>query len=160
MRQVLEEPLPVPVVWNSGGYDRVETLRALEGRVDVYLPDLKYLDPETAGRYSAAPDYPGAAQAAIEEMFRQTGPCRFDKAGLLTRGVVIRHLILPGQTAQAKAVMDWVARTFHKGAVLFSLMSQYWICPAFVRSAPAPGRSTPLPLTSPGCNEDVFINCS
>ena len=81
VRQVLEEPLPVPVVWNSGGYDRVETLRALEGRVDVYLPDLKYLDPETAGRYSAAPDYPGAAQAAIEEMFRQTGPCRFDKAG-------------------------------------------------------------------------------
>ena len=111
VRQVLEEPLPVPVVWNSGGYDRVETLRALEGRVDVYLPDLKYLDPETAGRYSAASDYPGAAKAAIEEMFRQTGPCRFDEAGLLTRGVVIRHLILPGQTAQAKAVMDWVART-------------------------------------------------
>ena len=125
VRQVLEEPLPVPVVWNSGGYDRVETLRALEGRVDVYLPDLKYLDPETAGRYSAASDYPGAAKAALEEMFRQTGPCRFDEAGLLTRGVVIRHLILPGQTAQAKAVMDWVARTFPKGAVLFSLMSQY-----------------------------------
>ena len=103
VRQVLEEPLPVPVVWNTGGYDRVKTLRALEGRVDVYLPDLKYLDPETAGRYSAAPDYPGAAQAAIEEMFRQTGPCQFDEAGLLTRGVVIRHLILPGQTAQAKA---------------------------------------------------------
>ena len=79
----------------------------------------------TAGRYSAAPDYPGAAQAAIEEMFRQTGPCQFDEAGLLTRGVVIRHLILPGQTDQAKAVMDWVARTFPKGAVLFSLMSQY-----------------------------------
>jgi len=77
VRQVLEEPLPVPVVWNSGGYDRVETLRALEGRVDVYLPDLKYLDPETAGRYSAASDYPGAAKAAIEEMFRQTGPCFF-----------------------------------------------------------------------------------
>lgn len=113
------------MVWNTGGYDRVKTLRALEGRVDVYLPDLKYLDPETAGRYSAAPDYPGAAQAAIEEMFRQTGPCQFDEAGLLTRGVVIRHLILPGQTAQAKAVMDWVARTFPKGAVLFSLMSQY-----------------------------------
>ena len=141
--------------------------------MDVYLPDLKYLDPETAGRYSAAPDYPGATQAAIEEMFRQTGPCQFDEAGLLTRGVVIRHLILPGQTAQAKAVMDWVARTFPKGAVLFSLMSQYtpwgdlsafpeldrrlrrgrwraarticgiWICPVFVRSAPAPGRSTP-----------------
>ena len=79
VRQVLEEPLPVPVVWNTGGYDRVETLRALEGRVDVYLPDLKYLDPETAGRYSAAPDYPGAAQAAIEEMFHRGGPLLADE---------------------------------------------------------------------------------
>ena len=118
-------PLPVPVVWNSGGYDRVETLRALEGLVDVYLPDLKYLDPDTAGRYSAAPDYPEAAAAAIREMVRQTGPCRFDGDGLLRRGTVIRHLILPGQVGQAKAVMDWVAREFPRGTVLFSLMSQY-----------------------------------
>ena len=118
-------PLPVPVVWNSGGYDRVETLRALEGLVDVYLPDLKYLDPDAAGRYSAAPDYPEAAQAAIREMVRQTGPCQFDGEGLLRRGTVIRHLILPGQVGQAKAVMDWVAREFPRGTVLFSLMSQY-----------------------------------
>ena len=118
-------PLPVPVVWNSGGYDRVETLRALEGLVDVYLPDLKYLDPDAAGRYSAAPDYPEAAAAAIREMVRQTGPCQFDGEGLLRRGTVIRHLILPGQVGQAKAVMDWVAREFPRGTVLFSLMSQY-----------------------------------
>ena len=118
-------PLPVPVVWNSGGYDRVETLRALEGLVDVYLPDLKYLDPDTAGRYSAAPDYPEAAAAAIREMVRQTGPCQFDGDGLLRRGTVIRHLILPGQVGQAKRVMDWVAREFPRGTVLFSLMSQY-----------------------------------
>ena len=118
-------PLPVPVVWNSGGYDRVETLRALEGLVDVYLPDLKYLDPDAAGRYSAAPDYPEAAAAAIREMVRQTGPCQFDGEGLLRRGTVIRHLILPGQVVQAKAVMDWVAREFPRGTVLFSLMSQY-----------------------------------
>ena len=118
-------PLPVPVVWNSGGYDRVETLRALEGLVDIYLPDLKYLDPDTAGRYSAAPDYPEAAAAAIREMVRQTGPCQFDGDGLLRRGTVIRHLILPGQVGQAKAVMDWVAREFPRGTVLFSLMSQY-----------------------------------
>ena len=117
--------LPVPVVWNSGGYDRVETLRALEGLVDIYLPDLKYLDPDTAGRYSAAPDYPEAAAAAIREMVRQTGPCQFDGDGLLRRGTVIRHLILPGQVGQAKAVMDWVAREFPRGTVLFSLMSQY-----------------------------------
>ena len=122
---LIRHPLPVPVVWNSGGYDRVETLRALEGLVDVYLPDLKYLDPDTAGRYSAAPDYPEAAAAAIREMVRQTGPCRFDEDGLLRRGTVIRHLILPGQVGQAKAVMDWVAREFPRGTVLFSLMSQY-----------------------------------
>ena len=122
---LIRHPLPVPVVWNSGGYDRVETLRALEGLVDVYLPDLKYLDPDTAGRYSNAPDYPEAAQAAIREMVRQTGPCQFDGEGLLRRGTVIRHLILPGQVGQAKAVMDWVSREFPPGTVLFSLMSQY-----------------------------------
>ena len=122
---LIRHPLPAPVVWNSGGYDRVETLRALEGLVDIYLPDLKYLDPDTAGRYSAAPDYPEAAVAAIREMVRQTGPCQFDGDGLLRRGTVIRHLILPGQVGQAKAVMDWVAREFPRGTVLFSLMSQY-----------------------------------
>ena len=122
---LIRHPLPVPVVWNSGGDDRVETLRALEGLVDVYLPDLKYLDPDTAGRYSAAPDYPEAAAAAIREMVRQTGPCQFDGDGLLRRGTVIRHLILPGQVEQAKRVMDWVAREFPRGTVLFSLMSQY-----------------------------------
>ena len=118
-------PLSVPAVWNSGGYDRVETLRTLDGLVDIYLPDLKYLDPETAGRYSAASDYPQAAQAAIREMVRQTGPCRFDEHGLLIRGTGIRHLILPGQVEQAKRIMDWVAREVPPGSVLFSLMSQY-----------------------------------
>lgn len=115
----------VPVVWNSGGYDTVETLRRLEGKVDVYLPDLKYLDAETARRYSAAPDYPEIAAAAIREMVRQTGPCRFDDNGLLLKGIIIRHLILPGQVNQAKAVMDWAASEFGPGTVLFSLMSQY-----------------------------------
>lgn len=116
---------PVPVVFNTGGYDRAETLRGLEDRIDVYLPDLKYLDSDAARRYSAAPDYPEIAQAAIREMVRQTGPCRFDDNGLLLRGTIIRHLILPGQIGQAKAVMDWVAREFAPGTVLFSLMSQY-----------------------------------
>ena len=117
--------LPVPVVYNTGGYDKVDTLKRLEGLVSIYLPDLKYLDSNTARRYSAAADYPQMATAAIREMVRQTGPCQFDGAGLLTRGVIIRHLILPGQLSQAKAVMDWVAREFPPGSVLFSLMSQY-----------------------------------
>ena len=122
--QLLEEPLPVPVVWNSGGYDRVETLRALEGKLDIYLPDLKYLDPALAERYSGAADYPQAAQAAIREMVRQTGPYVLE-GGLLKRGVIVRHLILPGRLNEAKAVMDWVAGTFPPGSVLFSLMRQY-----------------------------------
>ena len=121
---LLREPLPVPVVWNSGGYDRVETLRALEGKVDIYLPDLKYLTPELALRYSDAADYPEAATAAIREMVCQTGPYVMED-GLLKRGVVIRHLILPGRLGESKAVMDWVAETFEPGTVLFSLMRQY-----------------------------------
>lgn len=123
--QALEAPLPVPVVWNSGGYDRVETLRALEGKIDVYLPDYKYPDAAGAKDYAGAADYPEVAQAAIREMVRQTGPCVFDGEGLLRRGVVIRHLLLPGRLAQAKEVMDWVAGTFPPNTVLFSLMSQY-----------------------------------
>ena len=122
--RLLEEPLPVPVVWNSGGYDRVETLRALEGKVDIYLPDLKYLTPALAERYSGAADYPAAAAAAIRETVRQTGPCQIED-GLLKRGTVIRHLVLPGHLAEAKGVMDFVAGEFPAGTVLFSLMSQY-----------------------------------
>lgn len=125
LSRVLERPLPVPVVWNTGGYERVETLRAMEGKVDVYLPDLKYVDSEKAARYSGAADYPEAAKAAILEMFRQTGPVQLDETGIIQRGVIIRHLILPGQLPAAKAVMDWVAEQFQPGDVLFSLMSQY-----------------------------------
>ena len=125
IRAALEEPLPVPVVWNSGGYDLPETLRTLEGKVDVWLPDLKYLDRAAAARYSGAADYPERATAAILEMYRQTGPCEYDRDGLLRRGLVIRHLLLPGKLAEAKRVMDWAAEQFPPGAVLFSLMSQY-----------------------------------
>lgn len=122
---LLEQPLSVPVVYNTGGYDKVETLRTLDGKVDVYLPDLKYLDSGSARRWSAAADYPEIAMAAIEEMFRQTGPCVFGEDGLLKKGVIIRHLVLPGRLEEAKAVMDWVAERFAPGEVLFSLMSQY-----------------------------------
>ena len=124
VRSALEEPLPVPVVLNSGGYDRVETLKALEGKVQIYLPDYKYRTADYAGRYSDAPDYPQAAEAAILEMFRQTGLVCYEN-GLLKQGVIIRHLLLPGRLAEAKRVMDWVAEHFGPGEVLFSLMSQY-----------------------------------
>lgn len=124
VRELLAEPLPVPVVWNSGGYDRVETLRGLEGKIQIYLPDLKYLTPALGERYSGAEDYPAVATAAIEEMVRQVGPYVMEE-GLLKSGVVIRHLILPGRLQEAKAVIDYVAERFPPGTVLFSLMRQY-----------------------------------
>ena len=125
LSELLEQPFAVPVVYNTGGYDKADTLRMLEGKVDIYLPDLKYLSPDSARRWSAAADYPETATAAILEMFRQTGPCVFDENGLLKKGVIIRHLVLPGRLNEAKEVMDWVAAHFAPGEVLFSLMSQY-----------------------------------
>lgn len=116
--------LPVPVVYNCGGYERVETLRALEGLVDVYLPDLKYADGTLAAELSGAADYFPVACEAIREMFRQVGPYVLED-GLLTRGVVIRHLVLPGYLDNTRRVLDWIAETFAPGDVLVSLMSQY-----------------------------------
>ena len=126
LTRVLSRPIPggLPVVWNCGGYESVPTLRALEGKVDIYLPDLKYMSSAKAERYSHAPDYPEAAKAAIWEMYRQRGPVRFE-GDLLKSGVIIRHLLMPGGLSDTKAVMDWVAETFPPGAVLFSLMAQY-----------------------------------
>ena len=114
----------MPVVWNCGGYESVETLRRLEGRVQVYLPDFKYALSAPAREYSAAVDYPEIAEAAILEMFRQTGPYK-EENGQLKSGVLIRHLVLPGELENTKAVIDWVSGTFRPGDVLFSLMSQY-----------------------------------
>ena len=123
--EALNEPLPVPVVWNCSGYASVETLRALEGKVQIYLPDLKYADSALAQKLSCASDYFDKTTAAIEEMYRQVGAAVTGEDGLLRKGVVIRHLMLPGQLENTKQCIDWVARTFPKGEVLFSLMSQY-----------------------------------
>lgn len=117
--------LGIPVVWNSSGYESVETLRALEGLVQVYMPDFKYADPALAERYSAAPDYPAAALAAIREMYRQTGPFQMDGEGILQRGLLIRHLILPGSPENTLRVMDAVEDNLPAKNILFSLMSQY-----------------------------------
>lgn len=120
----LAEPLPVPVVWNCGGYEKAETLRMLEGKVQVYLPDLKYALPGPAEEFSGAADYFDWAAPAIREMFRQTGPYRMER-GTLKSGVLIRHLLLPGQLENTRRCIDFVAQTFRPGDVLFSLMSQY-----------------------------------
>ena len=125
--------LGIPVVWNSSGYESVESLRRLEGLVQVYMPDYKYTRADLALRWSFAKDYPEVAPAAIREMYRQVGPYRMDEEGLLQSGVLIRHLILPGQREMAMDVIDFVAEEFPRGCVLFSLMSQYTPMPGLER---------------------------
>lgn len=126
----LDPQPPVPVVWNSNGYDSADTLRRFAGRVQIYLPDLKYADDDLARRYSGVGDYFATATAAIREMFRQTGSFELDDDGMLRRGVVIRHLILPGCVENSLRVIRYVAENFRKGEVMFSLMRQYLPCGA------------------------------
>ena len=119
----LAEPLPVPVVWNSGGYEKVETLRRFEGKVQVYLPDLKYIQADSARKYSAAGDYFDFAGPALKEMLRQTGPLVLDGDGIIRRGTLVRHLILPGRAEESMAILDWIAENLPGAWV--SLMAQY-----------------------------------
>ena len=113
----------IPIVYNSSGYERVETLRLLEGWVDVYLPDFKYIDPAMARLLSGAADYPDVAMAAIGEMLRQTGPAQYDESGLMLRGTQIRHLVLPGLTGDSMRILTAIADEFPGTPV--SLMGQY-----------------------------------
>lgn len=117
--------LSIPVVWNSSGYDSIEMLRRLEGLVQIYMPDLKYMSGETAKRYSAAPDYPEVAQTAIREMYRQVGSFELDDEDMLKSGVLIRHLILPDNEQNSREVIDFIADNFPGDMVLFSLMCQF-----------------------------------
>ena len=121
----LDEPLGVPVVYNCGGYESLEVLKALEGKIDIYIPDLKYADDSLAFDYSAAKNYFETATAAIKEMYRQTGSYKINDEGIMQRGVIIRHLVLPGQLENSKRVIDWVSSNFKVGEILFSLMSQF-----------------------------------
>ncbi|OCN02876.1 radical SAM protein [Clostridium sp. W14A] len=117
---------PVPVVYNCGGYETSETLRMLEGLVDIYLPDLKYADGELAGRLSGAEDYVQVSRAAVLEMERQTGPAVYDENGMMRKGTLARHLMLPGHTRDSIAVLDWLAANLP--GVPVSLMAQYVPC--------------------------------
>ena len=137
----LPETLPVPVVYNCGGYERVETLQRLAGKIQIYLPDLKYMHSALAARCAHAPDYPEIAKAAIREMVRQVGPVRFDENGMLLSGVIIRHLVLPGEIENALDAIDWVRESFPSGTVMLSLMGQYLPCG---RAKQMPGLDRPL----------------
>ena len=116
--------LDIPVVYNTGGYERVETLRALRGYVDIYLPDMKYFSDRLAEELSSAPGYFETAMRAVEEMLRQTGKPRYSPDGMLQKGVIIRHLVIPGQYHDSEEVIRRVGERFGNN-VLFSLMSQY-----------------------------------
>lgn len=116
--------LQIPVVWNSGGYDAVETIRAMSGHVSVWLPDLKFQDSDLSRRMAAAPDYFERATAAIREMARLAGKAVFDEEGLMQRGLLIRHLVLPGHTLDSVRILEWIAAEFG-ASVPVSLMSQY-----------------------------------
>lgn len=129
----IKPTLGIPVVWNCGGYESVETLRMLEGLVDIYLPDFKYFSPDLSRDYSAAPDYPAIATEAVQEMYRQTGPYTEEK-DLAKRGVNIRHLVLPGCRADSMNVLRHIASILPPAEIRISVMRQY--TPDFAADAP------------------------
>ena len=129
----LTPKLPVPVVYNCGGYEQIESIRALEGKVDIFLPDMKYADATLSRQLSGAVDYFSVASRAICQMVNQTGPVQWQGEKIL-RGVIIRHLILPGHVENSLKILDWIGETFAPGQVLVSLMRQYTPMPGL----PAP----------------------
>lgn len=118
------EGLSIPIVYNTSGYERTESLRLLEGLVDIYLPDMKYVSKELSKEYSNAPDYFEVASKAIEEMVRQVGETEFDEKGIMKKGVIVRHLVLPGSTKDSKAVLDYLWNTYGD-RIYISIMNQY-----------------------------------
>jgi putative pyruvate formate lyase activating enzyme len=121
----IKHRLPVPVVWNTGGYENTDALRALDGLVDIYLPDFKYHSPALAKKYSHAEDYPEIVQKAIAEMHRQRGAVLFDGNGMLKSGVMVRHLVLPSHRADSIEVLRTLAQLVPVRDIRLSLMSQY-----------------------------------
>ena len=124
----LLDGINVPVVYNCGGYEKISSLKKLEGKVQIYLADYKYALAGPAEKYSSAPDYPEIAEKAILEMYRQTGDFELDENGLMKKGLIVRHLVLPGQLENSKRVIDFFVRHFKEKRVMLSLMGQYIPC--------------------------------
>ena len=124
LKRAKAQGLHIPVVYNSSGYEKAEILKILDGLVDIYLPDFKYMDPELAGKYSHAKDYPQVAKLALEEMVRQVGMPEFDSRGMMKRGVIVRHLLLPGHVKNSKNVLKYLYETYGD-KIYISMMSQY-----------------------------------
>ncbi len=126
---IAKPKLRVPVVYNTSGYERIEAIRALEGYVGIYLPDIKYFSPQLSQAYSKAKDYFDIASAAVKEMIRQTGAIEYDEQGIMQRGVIIRHMVLPGHREDSIDILRWISNNLPEDKFLLSLMSQY--TPAF-----------------------------
>jgi len=120
----IEKGLDLPLVYNTGGYDLVSTLKLLDGIFDIYMPDFKYSDPEVAKRYSNAPDYPEVVKSALQEMHRQTGDLKLDKKGIAQRGLIIRHLVLPEDQAGTEEALKFISSELSKDSYV-NLMDQY-----------------------------------
>ena len=117
--------LSIPVVYNCGGYEKPEVIRLLDGYVDIYLPDLKYFDPELSARYSGARDYFAQASQAVSAMISQTGSPVFDEDGIMQKGVIIRHMVLPGSRKDSISILRWIREHLPEEGFLLSLLSQY-----------------------------------
>ena len=126
-RLAVPRGLSIPVVYNCGGYESVGTLRELEGVVDIYMPDVKFLGAEPSDRYANAPDYPAVVRNALREMGRQVGPLVFDRGGNAQRGLLVRHLVMPGDASTTRHVIDFLADEIGKDTYL-NLMNQYRPC--------------------------------
>lgn len=122
--QAKENGLALPIVYNTSGYEKAESLRLLDGLIDIYLPDFKYFSSELSSKYSFAPDYFPRVCKALAEMYHQTGPCVFDKQGILRRGIIVRHLLLPSQTKDSKKALHYLHDTYGRN-IWISIMNQY-----------------------------------
>ncbi len=147
IRDAVNKGLRIPIVYNSSGYDSVEALRLLDGVVDIYMPDMKYWESSTAESLSGVPDYPQSAREAILEMHRQVGPLCFDSAGLATRGVLVRHLVLPGFVHESASIFGWLARVISPDTYI-NLMTHY-------RPANQVGRKTATGILFPEINRSL-----
>ena len=123
--EAVKPRLNIPVVYNCGGYEEPQALRKLDGLIDIYLPDLKYFDKAIAAKYSGCVDYFEKTSAALQEMYRQVGPAKFDENGQMKRGLLVRHLVLPGAYKDSMKLMDFLGEAFPQGSIRISLMSQY-----------------------------------
>ena len=124
IKKAKKQGLTIPIIYNTSGYETVETIKLLDGVVDVYLPDFKYYNDNIANKYSKANNYFNYAKDALSEMVKQTGPCVFDKNGLIKKGVIVRHLMLPEQTNDTKKILDYLYKTY-KDNIYISIMNQY-----------------------------------